>query len=85
MLLSSTEAEYFAAAETARTCVWFNSLMKEITGIDMECNLLINKQGALALSKRETTFKRSKYISIRIHYLRELVEERQIESRYIQT
>lgn len=66
--LSTTEAEYVAAAEGAKGLIWLKQLFK-----DLKCqcigqtSLQIDIQGAIKLIKNPELHKRTKHIDIRYH------------------
>lgn len=84
--LSTTEAEYVAAASATKEIVWIRKLL---TDIGCECNggtvLYIDNQSAIRLAKNPEFHKRTKHIDIRYHYIREKVQEKEIFVEYVQT
>ncbi|KFK27017.1 hypothetical protein AALP_AA8G323700 [Arabis alpina] len=49
--LSSCEAEFMAATETAKQAIWLKELMKEVMSIDKKVTLRIDNKSAMALTK----------------------------------
>ena len=78
--LSTTEAEYIAASETARSIIVVRGILQELGVIDEEFTfpLLIDNMGSIALSNGEKIIKNLKHVDIRYHHIRDLVEKRTI-------
>ena len=73
--LSSTEAEYMAAAAAAKEATWLKLLFSEIEP-SLSCTpikLLIDNQLAMSLTKNATFHDQTKHIVIHHHYIREKV------------
>ncbi|KAH9646639.1 hypothetical protein KPL70_024932 [Citrus sinensis] len=68
--LSTTEAEYTAAAEAVKEAIWLKGMLKEL-GIDQR-SIVINcdSQSAICLSKNQTHHERTKHIDIKLHFIR---------------
>jgi len=83
--LSSTEAEYMSLSDTSRQLVWTRSLMQEIGFKLGPLPLCGDNQGAIFIASNAVQEKRTKHIDIRYHYIREVVEQRQIDLFFIPT
>jgi transposase InsO family protein len=97
--LSTTEAEYVAAAEAAKQAVWLRHFLYAIrkhqvydrrpTTLRMNpekpTELGIDNQGALALAANPTAHGRSKHIRIRYHAIRDFIEHGEINAYYVPT
>ncbi|CAA7041019.1 unnamed protein product, partial [Microthlaspi erraticum] len=82
--LSSCEAEFMAGTEAARQAIWLQDLLGEITGTMREKLLIrIDNQSAIALTKNPVIHGRSKHIHTRYHFIRECVENEQIEVEHV--
>lgn len=84
--LSTTEAEFVAAAYGACQGVWLRNILEEIgfgqgTGTILYCD----NSSTIKLSKNPVLHGRSKHIHVRYHFLRELVNERVIQLDYCAT
>jgi hypothetical protein len=83
---SSCEAEYVAAFEASRECVWLRMLLKEI---DFPQNnpttLLCDNQAAISLSEDPQLHQRVKHIDLKFHFLREQVQANELTLRYVNT
>jgi Reverse transcriptase (RNA-dependent DNA polymerase) len=74
--LSSNEAEFIAASETARQAVWLRRLlidMELINSPNLPLTLKMDSRGAKSLIENSTITPRSKHIDIRYHYVRNMV------------
>lgn len=74
--LSSCEAEFMAATETAKQALWLHELLEEITE-DKENKVVIrcDNKSTIALTKNPVFHGRSKHIHRRFHFIRECVED----------
>ena len=74
--LSSCEAEFMAATETAKQAIWLQDLIGEIFGDPSKKVVIrIDNKSAIALSKNPVFHGRSKHIHTRFHFIRECVEK----------
>lgn len=83
--LSSCEAEYMALSEASREAIYLQSLEIEIVG---SCNKIIvfnDSQSALKLANSHQSHKRSKHIDVRYNFIREVIDNEIIETKYVQT
>ena len=83
--LSTAEAEYIAATESAKDGIWLKNLLK-----DLECkqNTVIlheDNQACIALSKNPQFHSRTKHIQVDYHYIRDQVENGEFILKYIPT
>lgn len=85
--LSSMEAEYIAASETAKSAVWIDRLLKELNIFDSNYTpkIYIDNQSAIKLIGNPMFHEKSKHIETRFHYIRNLVEEGKCFVEYIPT
>ncbi|KAH9762600.1 Integrase catalytic domain-containing protein [Citrus sinensis] len=68
--LSTTEAEYTAAAEAVKEAIWLKGMLKEL-GIDQRSIMIkCDSQSAICLSKNQTHYERTKHIDIKLHFIR---------------
>ena len=73
--LSTVESEYVAMARATQQMVWMQNWLREVN-IEPPLSGLIkgDNRGAIALSKNTKDHNKIKYIDIRHHYIRELVQ-----------
>ncbi len=81
---STFEAKYIKASNTARHAIWIRSLVQELVfPNDIPVPLAMDNRAAIQLAKNTSPTKRSKYIAIRYHYLRDHVALGNIATAYI--
>jgi hypothetical protein len=84
--LSSCEAEYIAAGAAACQGVWLSRLLGDLTGRTPEkFKLLVDNKSAIALCKNAVLYERSKHIDTKYHFIRECVEDGQLDVEYVRT
>ena len=82
--LSTTEAEYVAACETARQVTWLRNILHDVGVIQEKATpLFCDNQGAIHLSKNPEDHKRTKHIDIQYHYVRKCQSEGTISVEYV--
>ncbi|KAG7588970.1 Zinc finger CCHC-type [Arabidopsis suecica] len=82
--LSSCEAEFMAATEAAKQALWLQELLSELTGQSFAKTFLyIDNKSAIELTKNPVFHGRSKHIHKRYHFIRECVENEQIEVDFV--
>lgn len=81
--LSTTEAEYIAAAFCACQCIWLRRVLEKL-GHKEENSTLIqcDNNSTIQLSKNSVFHGRSKHIDIRFHFLRDLTRDKIVELSY---
>ncbi|KAH9102592.1 hypothetical protein LEN26_015516 [Aphanomyces euteiches] len=83
---STTEVEFIAAAEAAKSIVWLMELLHELKyDIEQSIPLHVDNQSAIQVARRSTAHDRTKHIRLRFHFIKDLVDEGMIELRYINT
>jgi hypothetical protein len=84
--LSTTEAEYIAAAHATKEVIWIRTFLAEITRPLTEPTMLLcDNQSAIALTQSTQFHARTKHIDIRYHFIREAVSGGVIELEYCPT
>lgn len=74
--LSTTEAEFVAAATSACQAIWLKRILKELGHDEEECtNIMCDNTSTIKLSKNPVLHGRSKHIRVRYHFLRDLADE----------
>jgi hypothetical protein len=76
VILSSTEAEYFALSEVAKEIIFVKQLVDSM-GYKISYTIMIkvDNVGAIYLANNHTTSQRTKYIDIHQHFAREYIED----------
>jgi hypothetical protein len=70
--LSSTEAEYYGASETAKEEIFIKNIIEsiiEIPRLQLPMILQMDNTGAIYLANNQTTGQRTKHIDIRAHHV----------------
>lgn len=84
--LSTTEAEYVAAAAAAKETAWLRNLLNDL---EYQCEgattLFVDNQSAIRLVKNPEFHQRTKHIDIQYHYIRERVQDSELCVNYIPT
>jgi hypothetical protein len=81
--LSTTEAEYVAAAACACQCVWMRSVLEHLQVKQGEGTMILcDNSSSIKLSKNPVMHGRCKHIDVRFHFLRNLVKDGIVELKY---
>ena len=86
--LSTMEAEYVALSEVSREVIYIKRLLQHMgfeKYVQLPINVYCDNQSAIQLSKNAVFHKRSKHIDISYHFVRELVENKEIQIYYLST
>ena len=82
--LSSCEAEFMAATEAAKQAIWLQKLLSETVGEESKRVVIkVDNRSAIALTKNPVFHGRSKHIHRRFHFIRECVENEQVEVEHV--
>lgn len=82
--LSSCEAEFMVVTEAAKQAISLQELLEEITGKSCEkVTIRVDNKSAIALTKNPVFHGRSKHIHKRYHFIRECVENDQVDVEHI--
>lgn len=84
--LSSTEAEYVALSTAAQEGIWLKRLLDEFK-ITLQIKpfvIYVDNQGVKSIAEQLET-KRSKHIDLKYHFIRQQVQEGNIQLQYIQS
>ncbi|RVW22327.1 Retrovirus-related Pol polyprotein from transposon TNT 1-94 [Vitis vinifera] len=83
--LSTTEAEYIAAAEACKELLWMKCFMQELGFKQQRYVVYCDNQSAIHLSKNSTYHARSKHIDMRYHWMRDALNDNLFEIEKIHT
>jgi len=84
--LSTTEAEYMAASQSAKEAIWLRQLMADVGCVQDEATtIMCDNQGCIALAKNPKHHSRTKHIDVQHHFIREKIEDEIIDLRYCPT
>ena len=84
--LSSTEAEYLSATDSAKQAIYHRNFLNEI-GLPQPSPTIIkaDNQGAIAISQNPCKHERTKHFDIRHHFIREKVMKGVLKLEYLPT
>ena len=84
--LSSTEAEYVAAAKCVSEMEFVRQVVESMgMNIQLPMTLYVDNTGAINLAENWSTTGRTKHIDVRFHYLREMSEQGMIEIKFVKS
>ncbi|KAG5223030.1 Retrovirus-related polyprotein from transposon [Salix suchowensis] len=84
--LSTTEAEFIAAASCACQATWLRRIMKELGQAQVDpTTIFCDNNSAIKLSKNPVMHGRSKHIDVRFYFLRELTKDGTMQLVYCNT
>lgn len=83
--LSTSEAEYMAAAAAAREALWMRKLWADMCAVDRAQTILCDSQAALALVRNPVVSQRSKHIDVMHHFVRERADRGEVVLEYCHT
>lgn len=83
---STCHAEYIAACEAARECVWLREMLSEMgfAAVKPTC-IFEDNEAAIFLSNNPATTDRSKHIRLKWHYVRQCVKDQVLLLKKIET
>ena len=82
--LSSCEAEFMAATEAAKQAIWLQELLDEIMETSSKRVMIcIDNKSAITLTKNPVFHGRIKHIHKCYHFIRECVENEQVEVQHV--
>ncbi|MCO5583423.1 hypothetical protein L7F22_037334 [Adiantum nelumboides] len=75
---STTEAEYVAASEACKEAIWLGRLVIDL-GIKEEKPMLhCDSQSAIQLAHNPVYHSKTKHVDVKYHFIREMVEDKQV-------
>lgn len=83
--LSTAEAEYIALSQAAQEGIWLKRLLGDLGVKSISTVILEDNQGAIAIAENPVNHSRTKHIDIRYQYVRECVQNGQIQLQYCPT
>ncbi|MCO5572538.1 hypothetical protein L7F22_026293 [Adiantum nelumboides] len=82
---STTKAEYVAANEACKEAIWLGRLVADL-GIKVEMpELYCDSQSVVQLAKNPVFHSKTKHIDVKYHFIREALEDKQIQLMKIHT
>jgi Reverse transcriptase (RNA-dependent DNA polymerase) len=84
--LSTAEAEYTAVSSATCQAVWIRNVLAEMGFKQMKATVIYcDNMSAIAMSKNPVQHSRCKHIDIKLHFVRDLVAEKEIQLEHIST
>ncbi|GJU79718.1 retrovirus-related pol polyprotein from transposon TNT 1-94 [Tanacetum coccineum] len=83
--MSTTEAEYVAAAQANKEAVWLKMLLEELGYKHEKITLFCDNQSALYLARNPTFHSKTKHIRVQYHFVRVKVEKETVDMQKIHT
>ena len=83
--LSTTEAEYIAAASCCAQLLWMRQTLKDYGVICDKVPILCDNESAIKIAYNPVQHSKTKHIEIRHHFLRDHVKRGDIELSYVGT
>ena len=83
--LSTTEVEYIALAEAVKESFWLKGIMGDF-GIQQEAvEIKCDSSSAICLTKHQTFHERSKHVNVRLHFIRDEVNNGSVKVEKVGT
>ena len=82
---SSAESEYYAAVSCANEIIWSKQLLLDLGFPQQTVVIHEDNQSCIALTKNPQDHKRTKHVQVKYHVVREYVENKDVEFKYIHT
>jgi hypothetical protein len=81
--LSTTEAEFVAAASCACQAVWLGRILEQLKQAQMNGTVIFcDNTSSIKLSKNPVMHGRCKHIDVRYHFLRDLTKDGAVEMKF---
>jgi hypothetical protein len=76
---STTEAEYVAASEACKEAIWLGRLVTDL-GVKEDAPMLhCDSQSAIQLARNPVYHSKTKHVDVKYHFIREMLEDKQIQ------
>ncbi|CAI9782829.1 unnamed protein product [Fraxinus pennsylvanica] len=83
--LSAIEAEYIAASDAVKEGIWLKNLLDEIGFSGNDATVYSDSQSAIYITRNPVFHDRTKYIDVKFHFIREIIEKEIIKIEKIST
>lgn len=84
--LSTAEAEYISSSSAACEAVWLRRILANLQQEQISATTIFcDNMSAIAMTKNPVLHARSKHIELRHHFIRKLVEDKEIELQFCST
>ena len=82
----TAEAEFNFVVEVSKEAIHLSGILKDLgTFYKLPLNIFVNNQACIALSKHSMHHGKTKHFAIKLHFVRELVENQKLELSYLTT
>ena len=83
---SSLEVEYVSPSEATKQVVWLRKILEDMgEKQEMTTVYFCENKSAISMSKNSVFHSRTKHINLKHHYIREAVEDEEVQIRHIKT
>jgi hypothetical protein len=84
--LSIAEAEYIALSVAVREAVWLHELLVDLFDHEMDSTIIhCDNQSCVKLSENPVFHDKLKYIEIKYHYIKDMVQRKAVHVQYLST
>ncbi|CAN0872391.1 Retrovirus-related Pol polyprotein from transposon TNT 1-94, partial [Linum grandiflorum] len=83
--LSTTETEYITDVEAGKEFLWLKRFLQELGLEQSEYVVFCDSQSVIDLSRNTMYHSRTKYIDVRYHWLRDVIEEKMMKLKKVHT
>jgi hypothetical protein len=84
--LSTAESEYITLSAAVHEAVWLRKLLTDLFDHEMDSTIIhCDNQSCVKLSKNPVFHDKSKYIEIKYHYIRDMVQRKAVHMQYLPT
>ena len=83
--LSATEAEYMALSDCSRQAVWIQNIFSELGLPKKPTTICADNEGGIFIASNPVQERRTKHIDVRYHYVRDLLEQKRIDTIWVPT
>ncbi|KAL5804929.1 hypothetical protein ACOSQ3_031729 [Xanthoceras sorbifolium] len=73
--LSTTEAEYMAVSEAVKEAIWLQGLLEDLGSLQEHFNVYCDSRSAIHLAKHQVYHAHTKHIDVRLHFVRDIIDE----------
>ncbi len=85
MALNTTEAEFIVVTEASKELLWLKRLACELGFKQDKYVMFCDKQSDIHLSKNASFHSRSKHIEVRYHWIRDVLNSKQMQIEKVHT
>ncbi|CAA7016274.1 unnamed protein product [Microthlaspi erraticum] len=83
--LSTTEAEYISLTEAVKEAIWLKGLLADFGLKHGAVKVWCDSQSAICLSKNNVFHERTKHIAVKYHFIRDVIEDGEVEVLKVHT